>query len=79
MKRLLGTPIHIAVAIAGSQAKLARKIGLTQQQVSRLARGKHKVKAEVAIAIETATSGSVPRWRLRPDIWPAPIDSQEAA
>jgi len=64
-----------AVRILGSQAKLAARVGLTQQQISRLMNGKQRVTAEVAIAIERATGGEIRREALRPDIFSEKVEA----
>lgn len=59
-----------AVEIAGSQAKLAEKIGANQQLVSYWLHGSvNGVPPRYALAIEKATDGAVKRGELRPDIW----------
>ena len=60
--------IHRAVEIAGSQTKLARKIGVRQSDVWTWLQGR-PVKADKVIAIEAATG--VSRHELRPDIFGA--------
>lgn len=60
-----------AVAKAGSGRKLAKAIGRAQQHIVWLLRGQYPVSAEDSVAIERATG--VPRWRLRPDLWPPPL------
>ena len=63
-------PLHRAIAIAGSQAELARRIGKNQQDVHYwLHDAKKGVPAEHAAAIEQATGGIVKREELRPDIF----------
>lgn len=57
-----------AVQIFKSQAALAQAAGLTQQGVSYLLKAP-TISAEVAVAIERATSGQVRREELRPDIF----------
>lgn len=66
-----------AVKIAGSQDKLAQAIGKTQQLVSLMLNGA-KIAAETAVAIEEATEGKVPRWKLRPDLFPPPATGKRA-
>lgn len=63
-----------AIAIAGSQQKLAAKIGKRQSYISMLL---HRMKTqgrdidpEICPLIEEATSGAVTRHDLRPDLWP---------
>lgn len=63
-----------AIAIAGSQEKLAVKIGKRQSYISMLL---HRMKTqgrdidpEICPLIEEATAGIVTRHDLRPDLWP---------
>lgn len=70
------TAIETAVAIAGSQSELARRIGVRQGYVWKWLRSK-KVPAERCADIELATG--VTRYQLRPDVFgPAP-DQDRAA
>lgn len=58
-----------AVKLAGSQSALARYIGVRQMHVwNWLNRSKGKVPGEYVLAIERATG--VPRYELRPDLYP---------
>ena len=54
------------------QEDLAAAMGVSQQAVSRLARGEMPVSPEHAIAIHRATRGAVPGSALRPDLWCCP-------
>ena len=58
-----------AIALLGSQQKLAAAVGLSQQGVSYLLNQAPRVAAEVAVAIERATKGAVTAAELRPDIF----------
>jgi DNA-binding transcriptional regulator YdaS (Cro superfamily) len=58
-----------AAEFGGSEAKLASACGVTQNAVW-AARRAGRVSAELALKIETATSGKVSRSSLRPDLWP---------
>ena len=61
-----------AVAMAGSQRKLAKASGLSQSYISWLllyAESPTAVGAASAIAIERATEGKVTREQLRPDLF----------
>lgn len=69
--------IRAAVDEAGSQAKFASLIKRSQQHVSFLLSGKYKPSAEDAVAIEAATSGKIPRWKLRPDLWSRPSANKQ--
>jgi DNA-binding transcriptional regulator YdaS (Cro superfamily) len=70
--------IEAAVKLHGSQAKLAAAMGCTQQQISYLLKAK-TISAEMAIAIDRATDGTVSRFELRPDLAEAFAKEGEAA
>lgn len=58
-----------AIKIAGSQGKLAKAAGCSQNAICQsLKRG--RVSANLAVAIEEATGREVTRGQLRPDLWP---------
>lgn len=57
-----------AIAAAGSQAELARRLGLKQQHIWAWLHRDTQVPAERVLAIEAATG--VSRHDLRPDIYP---------
>ena len=59
-----------AVAIAGSQTELARRIGLKQAHVWNWLNKARRVPGEAVLAIEAATGGKVTRTELRPDLYP---------
>lgn len=63
--------IQAAITILGSEAKLGTACGVTQGAIWKAKRA-GRVSGELAVKIEHATKGSVPRWRLRPDLWDAP-------
>ena len=58
-----------AIDYAGSQAKLSKALGLTQQGVSFLINQAQQISPETAIAIEEFTNGEVLRENLRPDLY----------
>lgn len=61
------TPLERAIKAAGSQAALAKCIGVSQQVISVWTKKEGKpVPAEMVVAIETATG--IPRHELRPDL-----------
>jgi DNA-binding transcriptional regulator YdaS (Cro superfamily) len=64
--------IEAAIAIVGSQRRLAELTGLAQQMVSKLLYKERGISAETAVAIERATDGKVARSALRPDLWTKP-------
>lgn len=66
--------IKKAIELVSSQEALAKAMGCSQSRVSRLLLEQQKVEAEDAIAIEAATGGQIPRWRLRPDLWTQPLE-----
>lgn len=62
------TALDRAIAAAGSQSALARKLGVSQNAVSRWQRGLSPLPAEHVQAVEAATG--ISRHELRPDIYP---------
>lgn len=63
-----------AIEIAGSQAALAARIGVSQAHVSYWAcKAKKGVPPEHALTIERETG--VPRFELRPDIYPVSAEA----
>lgn len=62
--------IEKAIAILGSQAKLAEACGVKQPSIWQ-AKETERCSAELAMAIERATEGQVTALSLRPDLpWP---------
>lgn len=57
-----------AISLAGSEAKLARAMGYSQNAVWS-AKRRGRVSAEMATAVDRATRGAVPREALRPDLF----------
>lgn len=68
-----------AIALVGSQKKLADAVGCEQQTISRLLNRQRQITAEMAVAIDHATEGHVSRHDLRPDIFEPPAISEAAA
>jgi DNA-binding transcriptional regulator YdaS (Cro superfamily) len=70
--------LHIlrAIQIVGSEGRLGKATGYTQNAIWQ-AKRRGSVTAEMAIAIEVATSGVVDRHHLRPDIF-GPHSAQAA-
>lgn len=64
----MSTPLHRAVAAAGSQTELARRINVTQAHIWNWLNRDGKVPAEHVLPIERATG--VSRHELRPDLYP---------
>ncbi len=64
--------LHVMAAIEhhGSQAKLAKAMGCTQQRISQMLKEK-AVNARMAVLIEVATGGKVSRHDLCPDVFGA--------
>lgn len=60
--------IERAIRLAGSQANLARLIGVTQQTISNWKDGA-VIRAEFCSAIERETEGAITRRDLRPSDW----------
>lgn len=65
----LPTPIEQAIKLAGSEEKLAERIGYSQVAVNKAKKRGHP-SAEMAVAIERALAGAVTCEDLRPDLWP---------
>lgn len=63
------TPLEKAVSLLGGQTKLAKELGVKQQNVWSWLRIAKKIPAEVCIPIEKATQGQVKKEELRPDIF----------
>lgn len=61
-------PIERAIQVVGSQDKLAAKLNVTKQAITKWRR---RVPAERVLGIEAATGGAVTRHDLRPDLYPA--------
>lgn len=70
--------IQAAITLLGSEAKLGAACGVTQGAIWK-AKTAGRVSGELAVAIEKATKGAVPRWRLRPDLWDTPALPASAA
>lgn len=60
--------IEAAITIAGSEEKLGKAIGYSQNAIWH-AKRRGRVTAEMAIGIERATNGAIPKHRLRPDLF----------
>lgn len=67
-----------AIDRAGSQGKLGKAIGVTQNAIW-AARRAGRVTPEMAKAIDEWSSGDFPRWQFRPDLWDAPAVQETAA
>lgn len=63
------SPIERACEAVGSQAEMARILGVTPAMVNQLTKGHRPIPIEHCYAIETATGGVVTRRELRPDDW----------
>lgn len=63
------TALKKAIEHAGSEAKLGKLSGFSQVAINK-AKKCGRVSAEMAIGIDTATHGVVPKSVLRPDLWP---------
>lgn len=68
-----------AIAVLGSQAALARIVGVRQPSVWRALRVARRASAEWCVPIERATKGIVTRHELRPDLYPEQAQIREAA
>lgn len=70
--------IEKAIGIAGSQTRLGELCGVSQNAIWQ-AREANRISANLAASIDKATSGEVPRWKLRPDLWEAPKRARASA
>lgn len=68
-----------AVELAGGQSQLAKAIGVKQQHVWNWLHRDGKPAAEFVLPIESAVSGRVTRYELRPDVFGAGPSSPEPA
>ncbi|WP_414468077.1 transcriptional regulator [Methylobacterium currus] len=72
----VGHLIQAAITILGSEAKLGAACGVTQGAIWK-AKKAGRVSGELAVKIDRATNGAIPRHRLRPDLWsPPPVLGQ---
>lgn len=60
--------MQAAVTIAGSEAKLGKAAGFSQNAIWH-AKRHGRISAEMAIAIHRATGGAISKERLRPDLY----------
>jgi DNA-binding transcriptional regulator YdaS (Cro superfamily) len=68
-----------AVEFFGSQQKLVEALGCySQQTISRALNRGNEPSAELAVAIHKATNGTVPKWKVRPDLFEAPVSAEVA-
>lgn len=67
--------IERAIQVVGRQADLADAAGVVQQTISKALHCEIAVSAELAVAIDRATNGAVPRHALRPDIFDPPAEA----
>jgi DNA-binding transcriptional regulator YdaS (Cro superfamily) len=61
--------IERAIGLHGSQAKLAKEMGCSQQYISWLLKDAEQISGDMAVAVERATQGAVSRSDLRPDLF----------
>lgn len=64
------TVIDRAISLAGSEQKLADRVGFSQPAINK-AKKRGRASAELAVAIDTAMAPDVTKSDLRPDLWPA--------
>lgn len=64
------TALEKAIDATGSQAALAKAIGVKPQHVWNWLHRDKQVPAEKVLPIEVATEGKVSRHELRPDLYP---------
>lgn len=65
-------PVADAIEIAGSEAKLGTRCGVSQTAIWK-AKKVGRTSAKLAKAIDIATDGRVPKWRLCPEVFDPPV------
>jgi DNA-binding transcriptional regulator YdaS (Cro superfamily) len=70
---LVSAAIVCAIALKGSEQKLAAACGVTQPAIWK-AKTRGRLSPRLALAIHRATGGAVPASALRPDLWRRPRD-----
>ncbi|MDK4528027.1 Cro/CI family transcriptional regulator [Kingella kingae] len=61
--------VKLAADFAGSQAALARVLGVQRSTVNSWIQGRNKIPPETAIKIEHLTHSQITRKNLRPDLF----------
>lgn len=69
IKEIVIKSVATAVAICGSQAKLAKKAGLTQGAVGKYVRGETLPRGETAIVLSKAVGGELTPYDFAPHIF----------
>jgi DNA-binding transcriptional regulator YdaS (Cro superfamily) len=64
--------LNILIYNCGSQKKLAEKIGVCQQSVSKWIVGKANISAKNALKIEKMSNRQIKRWELCPHVFEPP-------
>ncbi|MEF0939610.1 transcriptional regulator [Rhizobium sp. BR 362] len=70
--------LEAAISIAGSEAKLGKLIGKSQNAIWS-AKRKGRVSAEIAVGIDRATKGAISKSHLRPDIFPPIVETSQVS
>lgn len=70
-ERIKNEGLKNAIAKAGSQVELAKRLGVSQQRFHWWT--KHKLPAEWVLSVEKASG--VSRHELRPDLYPRDVDT----
>jgi DNA-binding transcriptional regulator YdaS (Cro superfamily) len=66
-----------AAKLAGSETKLAERADVSQTAIWK-AKKTGKITGDLAVAIDDATEGRVPKYRFRPDLFDAPAQGVAA-
>lgn len=69
------SPLERVFRLAGGQAEVARRLGVSPQAVTKWQRG---VPAARVLALCEIAGGQVRPWELRPDLYPRELDSAAA-
>lgn len=71
--------IDRAIKACKTQQLLAEAMGVKQQTVSKLLNRERGISAEMALLIDKATNGAVPKHELRPDLFEDPSRKRRVA
>jgi len=70
----IGSLVEEAIAVFGSEAKLAAAAGVSQPYINEC-KHKGRVGPRLALGIDRATNGKISKSALRPDLWPVEGDA----
>lgn len=71
--------LHDYIADRGRRDLLVRALGTSPATLYQYTIAFRRPSPARALAIERATGSAVPRWQLRPDVWPPPLPERADA